>query len=51
MHILPKGLVRILHFGILGSSAKQITIPLMQREIGVTIPEPELSILESYNPR
>lgn len=51
MHILPKGLVRIRHFGILGSSAKQITIPLIHRELGLTLPEPEPRILESYNPR
>ena len=51
MHILPKGLVRIRHFGILGSSAKQITIPLIQRELGLPLPEPEQRVLEIYNPR
>jgi hypothetical protein len=51
MHILPKGLVRIRHFGILGSSAKQVTIPLIHRELGIPIPEKEPRILEIYNPR
>jgi hypothetical protein len=51
MHILPRGLVRIRHFGILGSSAKQITIPLIHRELGIPIPEKEPRILEIYNPR
>ena len=51
MHILPKGLVRIRHFGILGSSAKQITIPLIHWELGIPIPEKEPRILEIYNPR
>ena len=51
MHILPKGLVRIRHFGILGSSAKQITIPLIHQELGIPVPEKEIRILESYNPR
>jgi hypothetical protein len=51
MHILPKGLVRIRHFGILGSSAKQISIALIHRELGIPIPEKEPRILESHNPR
>ena len=51
LHILPKGLVRIRHFGILGSSSKQITIPLIHRELGVSIPEPDPRIIEVYNPR
>lgn len=51
MHILPKGLVRIRHFGILGSSAKQITIPLIHQELGIPVPEKESRILETYNPR
>jgi hypothetical protein len=51
MHILPKGLVRIRHFGILGSSAKQITIPLIHGVLGVALPDPEPRVLEAYNPR
>lgn len=51
MHILPRGLVRIRHFGILGSSAKQNTIPLIHQELGIPIPEKEPRILETYNPR
>lgn len=49
LHILPRGLVRIRHFGILGSSAKKITIPLIHQELGIPIPEKEPRILESYN--
>ncbi|MBN7810936.1 transposase, partial [Algoriphagus sp. H41] len=51
LHILPRGLVRIRHFGILGSSAKLITIPLIHRELGIPIPEKEPRILEAHNPR
>uniref|UniRef100_UPI003741FEC3 tyrosine-type recombinase/integrase n=1 Tax=Algoriphagus antarcticus TaxID=238540 RepID=UPI003741FEC3 len=51
MHILPKGLVRIRHFGILGSSAKSVTIPLIHRELGILLTEPEPRVLEIYNPR
>ncbi|WP_200979819.1 hypothetical protein [Echinicola sp. 20G] len=51
MHILPKGLVRIRHFGILGSSTKQTTIPLIHQILGIPIREKESRILETYNPR
>ena len=51
MHVLPKGLVRIRHFGILGSSAKQVTIPLIHRELGIPLPEKEPRSLTEYNPR
>jgi hypothetical protein len=51
MHILPKGLVRIRHFGILGSSVKQISIPLIHQLLGVPLPKKEVRILEVYNPR
>jgi hypothetical protein len=55
LHILPKGLVRIRHFVPIaigmGSSSKQITIPLIHRELGVSIPEPDPRIIEVYNPR
>ncbi len=51
MHILPRGLVRIRHFGILASSAKKISIPLIHRELGIPIPEKEPRVLEVYNPR
>lgn len=30
---------------------KQITIPIIHRELGVSVPKPEPRILESYNPR
>jgi len=55
MHILPRGLVRIRHFVPkafgMGSSAKQITIPLIHRELGILSPDQEHRALEIYNPR
>lgn len=51
MHILPKGLVRIRHFGILGSSSKAVIIPQIHRELSLPRQEKETRILEQYNPR
>jgi hypothetical protein len=51
MHILPRGMVRIRHFGILGSSAKAVTIPLIHQQLGIPLPKKEARILEAYNPR
>lgn len=51
MHILPKGLVRIRHFGVLGSSAKQITVSLVHRELGVAPLPVDPRALAEYNPR
>lgn len=50
MHILPKGLVRIRHFGILGSSAKKMTVPLIHRELGSLQLHAEPRVLAAYNP-
>lgn len=50
MHILPKGLVRIRHFGILGSSAKKVTVPLIHRELGSLQLQAEPRVLAAYNP-
>jgi len=49
--ILPRELVRIRHFGILGSSTKAVTIPLIHQQLGIPLPEKEPRILEVYNPR
>ena len=52
LHILPKGFVRIRHYGILSSTSKTITIP----EIRKQLPErknnkpKEKRIVESYDP-
>lgn len=51
MHILPKGLVRIRHYGILGSSAKAVTVPLIHRELGLAVQVKEVRVLELFNPR
>lgn len=51
MHVLPKGLVRIRHFGILGSSAKKVTVPLVHRELGAPRPDKDPRTLTECNPR
>ncbi len=39
MHILPKGFVRIRHYGILSSSLKKTILPILQQDLGpVEIP-------------
>jgi hypothetical protein len=48
--ILRRRLAQIRHFGILGSSAKAWTIPMIHRELGILL-EREPRILEIYNPR
>jgi len=53
MHILPKGLVRIRHYGILSSTSKPKTIPIIKEQVK---PEEKLPqyfeprIMEPYNP-
>jgi len=52
MHILPKGFVRIRHFGILSSTSKKISIPLIK----ALIPTPQILKAEPrnlniYNPK
>lgn len=50
LHILPKGFVRIRHYGLLSSTSKSIAIPLIRKQL----PEPnikhEKSIAVLYNP-
>ena len=42
-HILPKGFIRIRHYGILSSSLKNKIIPLLQGQLGtLTLPERQL---------
>ena len=51
MHILPRGFVRIRHYGILSATTKRISIPLIQEQLPERIqPKVELQILEKYNP-
>lgn len=41
-HILPKGFIRIRHYGILSSSLKKTVVPLLQKELGKPVlPEKE----------
>ena len=52
MHILPKGFVRIRHFGILSSTSKKVTIPLIKGQFSNEILlQAEPRILETYNPK
>lgn len=39
LHVLPKGFVRIRHYGILGSSKKRTILPLLMAEIGRCTPK------------
>lgn len=38
LHILPKGFVRIRHYGILSSSRKKALVPLLQKVLGSPVP-------------
>lgn len=52
LHILPKGFVRIRHYGILSSTSKKVTIPeiaLQLKQRPQRVPEPRK--LEAYNPK
>ncbi len=52
MHILPKGFVRIRHFGILSSTSKKKSIPIIKEQFpteALLLVEPR--ILEVYNPK
>jgi hypothetical protein len=40
LHVLPKGFVRIRHYGILSSSRKKIVRPLLMVEMGQPQPKP-----------
>ena len=53
MHILPKGFVRIRHFGILSSSGKKEAIPLIKGQFPdeALVPLEPGRALESYNPK
>lgn len=41
LHILPKGLVRIRHYGILSSSSKRKTIPIIRAQLPARTTKPE----------
>lgn len=41
LHVLPKGFVRIRHYGILSSSKKKIVLPLLMLEMGQRLAKPE----------
>ena len=51
LHILPKGFVRIRHYGILGSSSKKITVPAIREQLpALDLKIQEVRTLEVYNP-
>lgn len=41
LHVLPKGFVRIRHYGILSSTKKKIVLPLLMAEMGLPAPTRE----------
>ncbi|MCX6004553.1 MAG: IS91 family transposase [Chloroflexi bacterium] len=52
MHILPRGFVRIRHYGILSSTSKGVTIPIIKKQIPVQYHHcPEARSLSAYNPK
>ena len=52
MHILPRGFVRIRHFGILSSTGKKQAIPLIKEQFPKeTLVAVGSRILETYNPK
>ena len=51
LHILPKGFVRIRHYGILSSSSKKISIPAIREQLpALDLKIQEVRTLEEYNP-
>jgi hypothetical protein len=51
LHILPKGFVRIRHYGILSGSTKHIHIPEIRSQLGLAEPKrKEVRKAEPYNP-
>ena len=50
LHILPKRFVRIRHYGILSSTAKQLTLPVIRKQFENVMITPVLTKAESYNP-
>ena len=51
MHILPKAFVRIRHYGILSSTCKKVSIPLIKQQIPLKKLNPKLHLAQQYNPR
>jgi hypothetical protein len=52
LHVLPKGFVRIRHYGILSSTKKKIVLPLLMAEMGrATAKEKPPPILHRRCPR
>jgi hypothetical protein len=52
MHILPKGFVRIRHYGILSSTCKKSSLPLIREQFPQTaIAQIELRTLSVHNPK
>ena len=51
LHILPKGFVRIRHFGILSSTSKKINIPAIREQVPErTIQALKERVLTAYDP-
>jgi hypothetical protein len=50
MHILPRGFVRIRHYGLLSTYHKKRCIPLLQKQLGRPILKPKESLLHRICP-
>ena len=44
MHVLPKGLHRIRHYGLLANGNRAANLARMRELLGVAVPEPELAM-------
>lgn len=52
LHILPRGFVRIRHYGILSSTCKRVTIPQIKTQLPCkVIRHPEARNLRTYDPK
>lgn len=54
MHILPKGFVRIRHFGILSGTCKKFAIPQIKSQLNISVPEhieSGFKTIQSYDPK
>lgn len=52
MHILPKNFVRIRHYGILSSTSKKVTLPIIKGQINQPVlVKQKVRVLQNYNPK
>jgi hypothetical protein len=52
MHILPKQFIRIRHYGILSSTSKKSTLPVIRAQAtSLFLPKQELRVMRTFNPK